>query len=158
VVQLCGVTTETPLSAGGGPDQGGARQRALQIEHVGSTSVAGLAAKPVIDIVLVVGDSADEAIYVPDLEAAGYRLRHREPSWYQHRFLVGEPAVQIHVFSVGSAEVERMLLFRNRLRACPEDRKLYESTKRELAAPTGPMFRIMPTPSHRWWRRSSQGP
>jgi GrpB-like predicted nucleotidyltransferase (UPF0157 family) len=109
-------------------------ERALQIEHVGSTSVPGLAAKPVIDIVLVVADSADEATYVPDLEAAGYRLRHREPSRYQHRFLVGEPAVQIHVFSVGSAEVERMLLFRDRLRSCREDRELYESTKHELAA------------------------
>ena len=109
-------------------------ERAMQIEHVGSTAVPGLAAKPVIDIVLVVSDSADEAAYVPDLEAAGYRLRHREPSWYQHRFLIDEPAVQIHVFTVGSAEVERMLLFRDRLRNCPEDRKLYESTKRELAA------------------------
>ena len=93
----------------------------------------GLAAKPVIDIVLVVADSADESAYVPDLEAAGYLLRHREPSWYEHRFLSG-PAVQIHVFSVGSAEVEKMILFRDRLRSCSADRELYESTKRELAA------------------------
>ena len=55
-------------------------ERVVQIEHVGSTSVPGLAAKPVIDIVLVVADSADEATYVPDLEAVGYRLRFREPS------------------------------------------------------------------------------
>ena len=61
-------------------------ERAVQIEHVGSTSVPGLAAKPVIDIVLVVTDSADEATYVPDLETAGYRLKHREPSWHEHRF------------------------------------------------------------------------
>jgi len=109
-------------------------ERAVQIEHVGSTSVPGLPAKPVIDIVLVVADSADEPTYLPALESAGYRLRHREPSWYEHRFLVDEPAVQIHVFSIGSAEVERMLLFRDRLRSCPEDRELYERTKRELAA------------------------
>ena len=109
-------------------------ERAVQIEHVGSTSVPGLAAKPVIDIVLVVADSADEPAYVPDLEAAGYRLMHREPSWYEHRFLVDEPAVQIHVFSVGCVEVERMLLFRDRLRSHPEDRELYQRTKRELAA------------------------
>lgn len=94
----------------------------------------GLAAKPVIDIILVVADSADEPEYVPALEAAGFRLRHREPSWYEHRFFVDEPNVQIHVFSVGSPEVERMLLFRDRLRSCPEDRELYERTKRELAA------------------------
>ena len=118
-------------------------ERAVQIEHVGSTSVPGLAAKPVIDIVLVVTDSADEATYVPDLETAGYRLKHREPSWHEHRFFGGpgspdrpvdEPAVQIHVFSVGSPEVERMLLFRDRLRSHPEDRELYQRTKRELAA------------------------
>jgi GrpB-like predicted nucleotidyltransferase (UPF0157 family) len=108
--------------------------RARQIEHVGSTSVPGLAAKPVIDIVLVVADSADEPSYVPDLEAAGYRLKFREPSWHEHRFLVDAPAVQIHVFSVGSTEVERMLLFRDRLRSCPEDRELYQRTKRDLAA------------------------
>ena len=109
-------------------------ERAVQIQHVGSTSVPGLAAKPVIDIVLVVADSADEASYVPDLEAVGYRLRVREPSWYEHRFLVDEPTVQIHVFTTGTAEVERMLLFRNRLRNSPADRELYQRTKRELAA------------------------
>jgi GrpB-like predicted nucleotidyltransferase (UPF0157 family) len=108
--------------------------RVVQIEHAGSTSVPGLAAKPVIDIVLVVADSADESKYVPALESAGFQLRHREPSWYEHRFLVDAPNVQIHVFSVGSPEVERMLLFRDRLRNCPEDRQLYEHTKRELAA------------------------
>jgi GrpB-like predicted nucleotidyltransferase (UPF0157 family) len=109
--------------------------RAVQVEHVGSTSVPGLAAKPVIDIVLVVADSADEAGYLPDLEAAGYVLQFREPDWYEHRFLRDhDPAVQVHVFSVGSPEVERMLLFRDRLRAVPEERELYERTKRELAA------------------------
>lgn len=101
----------------------------------GSTSVAGLAAKPVIDIVLTVIDSADEAGYVPDLEAAGYVLQFREPDWYEHRFLRDHnPDVQIHVFTVGSPEVERMLLFRDRLRARPEERDLYERTKRDLAA------------------------
>jgi GrpB-like predicted nucleotidyltransferase (UPF0157 family) len=109
--------------------------RAAQVEHVGSTSVPGLAAKPVIDIVLVVADSADEAGYLPDLEAAGYVLQFREPHWYEHRFLRDhDPAVQVHVFSVGSPEVERMLLFRDRLRAVPEERELYQRTKRQLAA------------------------
>lgn len=107
--------------------------RAVQVEHVGSTSVPGLAAKPVIDILLVVMDSADEAGYLPDLEAAGYRLQFREPEWYEHRFL-RDSQVQIHVFSVGAAEIERMLLFRDWLRIRSEDRELYEGTKRELAA------------------------
>ena len=109
--------------------------RALQIEHVGSTSVPGLAAKPVVDIVLAVADSADEAAYVPDLEAAGYELHHREPEWHEHRFLRDRhPDVQIHVFTLGSSEIERMLIFRDRLRSVPDERTLYERTKRELAA------------------------
>jgi GrpB-like predicted nucleotidyltransferase (UPF0157 family) len=97
--------------------------------------VPGLAAKPAIDIVLTVVDSSDEAAYLPDLEAAGYVLQFREPDWHEHRFLRDhDPAVQVHVFTDGSSEVERMLLFRDRLRSRPEERELYERTKRELAA------------------------
>jgi GrpB-like predicted nucleotidyltransferase (UPF0157 family) len=113
--------------------------RALAVEHVGSTSVPGLAAKPVIDIVLVVADSSDEAEYVPDLEGAGYVLQFREPGWHEHRFLIDhKPDVQVHVFSVGSQEVARMLMFRDRLRTHPEDRDCYEETKRKLAAERWP--------------------
>jgi GrpB-like predicted nucleotidyltransferase (UPF0157 family) len=109
--------------------------RAVGVHHVGSTSVPGLAAKPVVDIVLLVGDSADESAYVPQLEAAGYVLHLREPDWWEHRLLKDHnPDVQIHVFTVGSSEVERMLLFRDRLRSHIEERDLYERTKRELAA------------------------
>jgi GrpB-like predicted nucleotidyltransferase (UPF0157 family) len=97
--------------------------------------VPGLAAKPVIDIVLTVRDSADEAAYLPDLEAAGFVLQFREPAWYEHRFLRDrDPDVQIHVFTVGSREVARMLAFRDWLRTRPEERQLYERTKRDLAA------------------------
>jgi GrpB-like predicted nucleotidyltransferase (UPF0157 family) len=109
-------------------------RRAILIEHVGSTSVPELVAKPVVDIVLVVANSAAEATYVPDLEAAGYELQLREPDFHEHRLLRDhDPDVQIHVFTVGSPEVERMLLFRDRLRAIPQERDLYQRTKRELA-------------------------
>jgi GrpB-like predicted nucleotidyltransferase (UPF0157 family) len=109
--------------------------RALLVEHVGSTSVPGLAAKPCIDIVLVVVDSSDESGYLPDLQEAGYQLKLREPAWHEHRLLIDhEPDVQVHVFTVRSTEVERMLAFRDRLRTHPEDRDLYRRTKRELAA------------------------
>jgi GrpB-like predicted nucleotidyltransferase (UPF0157 family) len=109
-------------------------QRALQIEHVGSTAVPSLAAKPIIDVVLVAANSADEAAYVPPLEAAGYVLRIREPDWFEHRLLKGPDAdANVHVFSHGCPEVERMLLFRDWLRRNPSDRELYERTKRELA-------------------------
>jgi GrpB-like predicted nucleotidyltransferase (UPF0157 family) len=96
--------------------------------------VPGLVAKPVIDIVLVVTNSADEAGYLPALESAGYLLRIREPEWYQHRLLKG-PATEtnLHVFSAGCPEIERMLLFRDWLRRNMEDRDLYARTKLELA-------------------------
>lgn len=111
----------------------GARARA--VEHVGSTSVPGLAAKPVIDIVLVVDDSADESAYVPDLEAHGYVLRIREPDWFEHRLFKGpDTNVNVHVFSSDCTEVQVMLDFRDRLRANDADRELYEHAKRELAA------------------------
>ena len=110
------------------------RLPAVAVEHVGSTSVPGLAAKPIIDIALVVSDSRDEAAYVPDLEAAGYLLHIREPDWHEHRLLKrDQPPVNLHVFSAGSPEVARMLLFRDRLRSRPDERELYERTKRELA-------------------------
>jgi GrpB-like predicted nucleotidyltransferase (UPF0157 family) len=107
----------------------------LGLHHVGSTSVFGLAAKPLIDIDLVVADTTDEEAYVPQLEAAGYVLRVREPDWFEHRMLRGfEPPVNLHVFPAGCSEVERMLLFRDWLRANDEDRELYARTKRELGA------------------------
>ncbi|HEV8403692.1 MAG TPA: GrpB family protein [Candidatus Limnocylindrales bacterium] len=109
--------------------------RALLIEHVGSTSVPGLAAKPIIDIVLAVADSADEAAYVPSMEAAGWVLRIREPAWFEHR-LFKDPdwTVNLHVFSAGCPEIDRMIAFRDRLRADDADRLRYEAAKRELAA------------------------
>lgn len=108
--------------------------KALCIEHVGSTSVPGLAAKPIIDIVVVVEDSGDEDAYLPALLAAGYVLRVREPDWHQHRMLrTPELDVHVHMFSWGCAEIARMLAFRNHLRTNPEDRLSYETLKRNLA-------------------------
>lgn len=108
--------------------------RVRLLEHVGSTSVPGLAAKPRIDLLLAVADSSDESTYVPDLEAAGYRLKIREPDWYEHRVFNGpETDVNLHVFTQRCPEIERMLLFRDWLRASEPDRRLYERTKRELA-------------------------
>jgi len=108
---------------------------ALRIEHVGSTSVPGLAAKPVIDILVVVADSADESAYLPQLEAAGYVLRVREPDWNEHRMLrTPERDVHVHVYSAGCQEIQRLLTFRDRLRRSADDRSRYERTKRELAA------------------------
>ncbi len=111
--------------------------RALQIEHAGSTSVPGLAAKPVIDILLAVADSADEDTYLPALEGAGYPLRIREANWYEHRMLNGPGTkINLHVFSFGCPEINRMLTFRDWLRNNAADRDLYARTKWALARQT----------------------
>jgi GrpB-like predicted nucleotidyltransferase (UPF0157 family) len=109
--------------------------RVLRIEHVGSTSVPGLPAKPVVDIVLEVADSADEAGYARDLEAGGYPLAIREPDWYEHRLFKGpDTNVNVHVFGAGCEELDRMIRFRDHLRASETDRELYAQAKRDLAA------------------------
>ena len=108
--------------------------RALRIEHAGSTSVPGLAAKPIIDLLLIVADPAAEDAYAPALEAAGYVLRIREPNWYQHRMFKGpDTDINLHVFSSGCPEIDRMLLFRDWLRSNAADRDLYARTKLALA-------------------------
>jgi GrpB-like predicted nucleotidyltransferase (UPF0157 family) len=108
--------------------------RALGIEHIGSTSVPGLAAKPIVDVCVTVANSADEDSYVPDLESAGYELRVREPDWHEHRMLrTAARDVHVHVFTVGSPEIHRHLAFRDWLREDEDDRALYARTKRGLA-------------------------
>jgi GrpB-like predicted nucleotidyltransferase (UPF0157 family) len=108
--------------------------KALQIEHVGSTSVPGLCAKPIIDMLLVVKDSADELSYVPALEAAGYILRIRESDWFEHRLFKGpDTDINLHVFSSGTSEIDRMLRFRDWLRSNENDQEKYAQVKRSLA-------------------------
>ncbi|RZB17584.1 GrpB family protein [Streptomyces sp. F001] len=110
-----------------------------RIEHVGSTSVPGLPAKPVIDMLLIVPDSADETAYVPPLEGIGFQLVIQEPEWYEHRVLrrhglaPSAESANLHVLSTGCPEVGRMLRFRDRLRTHSGDRELYARTKRSLS-------------------------
>jgi len=107
---------------------------ALRIEHAGSTSVPGLAAKPIIDLLLVVADSAQEDAYAPALEAAGYVLRIRELNRYEHRMFKGpDTDINLHVFSSGCPEIDRMLMFRDWLRSNAADRDLYARTKVALS-------------------------
>ncbi len=110
-------------------------ERVLGLEHVGSTSVPGLAAKPMIDVDLTVADSGDEAAWLPDLEAAGFELRVREPEREEHRCLRGwSPRTTLHVFSPGAREPRRHRLFRDWLREHEEDRATYEAVKRDVAS------------------------
>jgi GrpB-like predicted nucleotidyltransferase (UPF0157 family) len=107
---------------------------AVEVHHTGSTSVPGIAAKPLIDITLAVVDIDDEDTYLPQLEAAGYTFLLREPEWFSHRLFQRQPRVaNLHVFQVGCSEVAQMTGFRDWLRTHPADRELYERTKRELA-------------------------
>jgi len=109
--------------------------RVLALEHVGSTSVPGLWAKPVVDVDLTVADSADEGAWLPDLEAAGFGLTVREPDWEEHRMVHGRgPTSYVHVFSPGAREPRRHVMFRDWLRTHPDDRDRYAATKREVAA------------------------
>jgi GrpB-like predicted nucleotidyltransferase (UPF0157 family) len=118
--------------------------RAIDIHHIGSTSVPGLAAKPIVDIMLIVNDCARDEAYAPDLESAGYVLRIREPAGDAQSLFTGtEPHrvykgsgidLNLHLWSSGSPEIERNLVFRDWLRTHPEDRELYQRTKLELAA------------------------
>jgi GrpB-like predicted nucleotidyltransferase (UPF0157 family) len=102
----------------------------IGIEHIGSTSVPGLAAKPIIDIVVTVDDITAEEDYLDQLLKAGYRLRVREPG---HR-LARTPTrdVHVHIFEHEHPAVDEYLLLRDHLRADADDRALYENTKRAL--------------------------
>lgn len=115
---------------------------ALAVDHVGSTAVPGLPAKPVIDILLHVSDPADEDAYVPGLVGLGYWLQVREPDWLEHRVLYQRAErgsahdINVHVLApdTGREEVERLLGLRDWLRSHADDRELYAAEKRRLAA------------------------
>lgn len=109
--------------------------RALTVEHVGSTSVPGLSAKPTIDIDLIVADPEREEDYVPALEQQGFVLRVREPWWFGHRMLaLQEPACHLHVFGPDSPEPVKHRIFRDWLRGNPDDRERYEAVKLRASA------------------------
>ncbi|WP_116951169.1 GrpB family protein [Jiangella endophytica] len=112
-------------------------ERVLGLQHIGSTSVPELPAKPVIDVDLTVADPADEPAYLPDLEAAGFVLVIREPSWHEHRALkYADPNTNLHVFGPGCPEVTRQRLFRDWLIEHPEDLARYRDAKLRAAADT----------------------
>ncbi|MCB0413679.1 MAG: GrpB family protein [Bdellovibrionales bacterium] len=109
-------------------------QISIKVEHVGSTSVPGLCAKPIVDIVLEVPDSSNESEYVPQLEQNGFWLKIKEPEWFEHRMFKGKNIpTNLHVFTAGCSEVQKMIRFRDHLRNNPVDMELYQSKKKELS-------------------------
>jgi len=114
--------------------RGAIGSRALEILHVGSTSVPGLPAKPVIDVDLVVADSADEPAYLPDLAAAGFVHTIREPWWHEHRLVAyDDPLAYVHIFGPDCPEVVRHLMFHDWLVEHEDDRERYAEAKRAAA-------------------------
>jgi GrpB-like predicted nucleotidyltransferase (UPF0157 family) len=105
---------------------------AHRIEHIGSTAVPGLAAKPVIDVLVTVEDPGDEATIRPALESAGYELRVREPAHCMFRTPARD--VHVHIWADEDPDADRYLVFRDRLRHSSADCAAYEQLKRELAA------------------------
>lgn len=105
--------------------------RVRRLEHIGSTSVPGLAAKPLIDMLLIVDDVQDEASFVPPLEAAGFELRVREPGHCMLR--TPQRDMHLHVYATGRAEERDYLDLRDWLRVSSNDRTLYATVKRHLA-------------------------
>lgn len=111
---------------------------ASQLDHVGSTSVPGLAAKPVVDVQLVVPGVEREPDFLPALEAAGYVLRVREPG---HRVVQAVPALgaaNVHIHEDGDPQLADRLRLRDRLRTDPAARERYEQVKRSLAGRVWP--------------------
>jgi GrpB-like predicted nucleotidyltransferase (UPF0157 family) len=108
---------------------------AIRIEHVGSTAVPGLAAKPVVDMQVIVADIDDEASYVQAIESTGVPLRSRD-DWHRYfRPPSGQPrVVQIHVCDAGGTWERDHIVFRDHLRAHPEVAAAYGRLKLELAA------------------------
>ncbi|HEX3615672.1 MAG TPA: GrpB family protein [Solirubrobacteraceae bacterium] len=110
---------------------------ALDVAHVGSTSVPGLDAKPIIDIDLTVADNDDEAAYVPKLESHGFTLVLNEYWWYGHRLLRhDDPRANVHIWAPDCPEAARHLIFRDWLRAHPDDRQRYLEAKQAAVTHT----------------------
>jgi len=115
--------------------RGALSARAQRIEHIGSTAVPGLDAKPVIDILLEIHDVTDFDVR-EILKHAGYHLVVDEPG---HRmFRSSSHDVHLHVWQSSDAEIERHLLFRDRLRENNADRLFYAREKRRLATTEWP--------------------
>lgn len=108
----------------------------IEVQHIGSTSVPGLPAKPIVDVDVVVPDPDDEQAYVPALESIGLVHWLTEPDWHRHRLfkMLTEPRVHVHVFGPDCPEVVRHRMFRDWLRTHPEDRERYAAAKRAALA------------------------
>ena len=106
---------------------------ALSIDHVGSTAIPDIRAKPVIDVLVLVKAYDPESLYTGALASAGYRFGHRDED---HVFFEGSAhgmPVHVQVVEEGAKESRRMIVFRDHLRANQEEARRYEDLKVSLA-------------------------
>lgn len=113
---------------------GACRGLPIRLEHIGSTAVPGLDAKPVIDILAGVPPRADRAEYVAALRQIGYEHKGAFGIPGRNYFRRGSPrSHHVHMVSWSSAFWRRQLAFRDALRADATLRQEYAALKRELA-------------------------
>jgi GrpB-like predicted nucleotidyltransferase (UPF0157 family) len=117
--------------------EGAVGEAAVRVEHVGSTAVPGLAAKPIVDLQLAVAEVERRDLYVGALEGIGY-LFVPDPGSPDFHFFA-KPAARprsfhLHVCAAGSDDERRHLAVRDYLRAHPEEAARYGALKREVAA------------------------
>lgn len=108
----------------------------IRLEHVGSTSVPGLDAKPICDILLEVSDPSKENLYIPALESLGFVHYFRQPKWHGHRFLAVDQAdveINLHVHRENCQVAAQFLTFRDFLRENAWARDEYAEAKRKAA-------------------------
>ena len=127
-------------------------QDGVAIEHVGSTSVPGLCAKPILDILLLVKDASVEGSYVPALVEAGYTLRVREPDWFGHRMLKGTSPKSTCTYSHRVAPKHNGCSISGTGYAHTKTTATCMRTPKEIShSKHGGMCRIMPMPNPMWF-------
>ena len=108
-----------------------------EVHHIGSTSVSGLAAKPVLDMMPVAATPGDGAKAVPNMTMLGYLYRGENGlpgRFYFDRVVDGRTVAHVHMFPARHPDVRKHLVFRDYLRAHPDAAQDYEQLKRSLAS------------------------
>ena len=111
-------------------------EAALDIQHIGSTAVSGLCAKPILDIGVAVGDFDEAFGLIAQVEALGYSYRGEKGVTRRHYFVQGSPERRthhVHMLEHSSQEWRNLIFFRDYLRAHPEAVAHYQTLKTQLA-------------------------
>ncbi|QHJ69381.1 GrpB family protein [Planococcus halotolerans] len=111
------------------------REECIEIHHIGSTSIEGMAAKPVIDIMPVVREIESVDRVIREMEKLGYESKGENGLPGRRYFQRGgdERTHHIHIYAEGNPEVDRHLAFRNYLRQNPQEEEEYGMLKKKLA-------------------------